>query len=191
MARADRTSAERRGAYGCSAQHRQQPCRGYAVSAPLTGSSASTVLAPTVSPLPAASSEPTRPHVPSSLELNAPGSVTKVKAKPSTSRPEPRHPAVRPDLFDDNKSKRAVRVRASAWYRVQMLRLARPFGKGSALGHGRAYSSRHCSLIGSASAQSASDPAAARALFAEARKLMAAKQYDQACPKVRGESAAR
>ncbi|HTA88435.1 MAG TPA: hypothetical protein VK745_02625 [Polyangiaceae bacterium] len=36
---------------------------------------------------------------------------------------------------------------------------------------------------GSASAQVASDPAAARALFAEARKLMAAKQYAQACPK--------
>jgi hypothetical protein len=36
---------------------------------------------------------------------------------------------------------------------------------------------------GSALAQTGSDPAAARALFAEARKLMAAKQYDQACPK--------
>jgi hypothetical protein len=38
-------------------------------------------------------------------------------------------------------------------------------------------------LAGSARAQSTSDPATARALFREARKLMTDKHYDEACPK--------
>ncbi len=51
---------------------------------------------------------------------------------------------------------------------------------------------RHWSLVvcgaalafpGAAAAQSAADPVAARALFQDARKLVAAKQYEQACPK--------
>jgi len=37
--------------------------------------------------------------------------------------------------------------------------------------------------LGSARAQTASDPATARALFRDARKLMAEKHYDEACPK--------
>jgi hypothetical protein len=38
-------------------------------------------------------------------------------------------------------------------------------------------------LVGSTMAQGRSDPAAARALFAEARQLVAEKKYEQACPK--------
>jgi serine/threonine-protein kinase len=38
-------------------------------------------------------------------------------------------------------------------------------------------------LLGSVHAETASDPAAARVLFAEGRKLMTEKHYEQACPK--------
>ncbi|HXK17694.1 MAG TPA: hypothetical protein VNG33_07820 [Polyangiaceae bacterium] len=38
-------------------------------------------------------------------------------------------------------------------------------------------------MLGSARAQTTSDPATARALFRDARKLMADKHYDEACPK--------